>query len=327
MKKKSFRSLALLFVLLLLAYTPVAGAADSAEDAMQEIAVSLGASLSQSGLKKLGVAELTDLNGYRSALGPFLAEELTSQLFERNPAAFDFVERQRVAQVLAEQKLSSSSLFEAGSLATLGKTLGIQALITGSIADLGEEIKINIRVVSVESARIVASASAKFPKAGPALTLLRQSGGSGKPEGLAARSPQSSDVFFRNDFLQITVDSISIKDSYINLALVVENISTTDVTLGLYRDNAKITSSHGGAYDCRSVDGIGNGYSDDWTLFSAQSRTIVALSFGGLGSSEDDAATGGYYSFSAKFKRKLKDEVYFSVGLAGIRLDPQKPTS
>ncbi len=52
---------------------------------MKEVAASLGPSLSESGLKKLAVVEFTDLNGYRSALGPFLAEELTTQLFEAKP--------------------------------------------------------------------------------------------------------------------------------------------------------------------------------------------------------------------------------------------------
>lgn len=299
--------------------------ADSLESAMKEVAASLGPSLSESGLKKLAVVEFTDLNGYRSALGPFLAEELTTQLFEAKPGAFDFVERQQLAKVLAEQKLTSSSLFEAGSIASVGKVLGIQAIVTGSIADLGEEIKVNTRVISVESARIVAAASAKFPRKGSVETLLRQTGGVGPPgAGLPAKQTQTSDVYFANKLLQITVDSISMNSDkdQIHLVLAIENTTSEDLSLSLKSSDASLTASSGESYGCTSVTGFGSNGFWGWTVFSPHSRTIISLSFSpSLFENPKKQMSPGFYSFSASMNRLVdKDAVSFSVGISGIRL-------
>lgn len=294
--------------------------AETPEAAMKEVAASLGGSLSGLGLKKLAVAEFADLNGYRSALGPFLAEELTTHLFETKPGAFDFVERQQLVKVLEELKLTSSSLFEAGGIASVGKALGIQAVVTGSMADLGNEIKINIRVISVESARIVASASAKFPREESAETLLRQTGGATlRGSGLPGKPAQTSDVYFRNDLVQLTVDSISFSNSResINLALALENLTDQDLNLHLVCSETSLTSSHGNKYICRNVQGInGEKYYFPWTAFGPRSRSILSFSFD---ASKNSAAD--YYSFSTVFARPGKEApVHFSAGISGIRL-------
>lgn len=321
MFKTNHLFLAGLAIACLSAQTQAAGAAETLESAMKEVAASLGPSLSESGLKKLAVVEFTDLNGYRSALGPFLAEELTTQLIVAKPGAFDFVERQQLVKVLEEQKLTSSSLFEAGSIASVGKVLGIQAIVTGSMADLGDEIKINTRVISVESARIVAAASTSFPRAGSAEVLLRQTGGTqGRSFGLAAKSTQASDVFFKNDQIQVTVESISLSNDKerLYLVLAIENISTETITLQLNKDKTSITASGGGQYGCGSVDGMTDQNQHSFTSFDARSRSIVSFSF----YANRQIAEADYYSFSAIVNRGGNDHSPISIGISGIRLEP-----
>lgn len=308
----------LCLTMVLLTYTcPAAEAAETIEAAMKEVAASLGPALADSGLKKLAVVELTDIAGYRSALGPFLAEELTTQLFAAKPGTFDFVERQQLAKVLEEQKLTSSSLFEGTSLVSVGKVLGIQAIITGSMADLGDQIKINTRVISVESARIVAASSTSFPRQGAAEALLRQSGTPYGGSNGFNKPTQAADVFFRNALVQITVESISVnhQKDRIHLVLALENL--TDKPLYLrFTSYATLTSSTTGNLSVRATNGI-DPHNSDFTTFDARKKTLISMT------SDSGKPVAGFYSLSARLDRWVDNDnrSTFSIGIAGIRLD------
>ena len=71
------------------------------------------------------------------------------QGFAVDQSALAHLERRQLARILREQELTASSLFDADNIAELGQMLGIDALVTGSIADLGASVKINARAISV----------------------------------------------------------------------------------------------------------------------------------------------------------------------------------
>ena len=73
------------------------------------------------------------------------------------------VERARLEALLEEQKLGQSGKVDAASASRVGKLLGARFLVLGSFFDLKSTLRIDARVVEVETGRIVRSAGATGP--------------------------------------------------------------------------------------------------------------------------------------------------------------------
>ncbi len=281
--------------------SPVAGdVSDSTLDSgLHALASELAKRMSARGVKKLAIVEFSDLGGYESVLGLYLAEELTTRLLQIELGGFDIVERQQLAKVLEEQKLTSNAIFDADTIAKVGEILGIQAIITGSIADLGEEIKINARSISVESALVFAAASARVQKKGVVENLMRQGASPHLKSRVTATRPggrkvQASDVFFQNSFLRLTVASLAVVDSGAGatLALTFENLTAQDLYLAIefvpWACQARLIDDRGSTLElAESPNGIiclqvgrDDKAQENFSLFTAKSRSTVVFSYG-----------------------------------------------
>ena len=85
-------------------------------------------------------------------------------------------------KMMEEQKLSATGLIDAKTASRFGQILGVDALTTGTIADLNTSVKINARLISVETGSVFAVASVNLPMNKEVETLL------GKKTGAALSS-------------------------------------------------------------------------------------------------------------------------------------------
>jgi curli biogenesis system outer membrane secretion channel CsgG len=128
MRVDGYRRLSLI-LLLAFSTSPATGQASSdLENSIHTLAVQMADAMASGSVRKLAVVEFSDLNGYRSTLGPFITEELTTQLMVVKPGAFDIVERQQLAKVLEEQKLGATAILDAESIAKVGRSLASRSL-------------------------------------------------------------------------------------------------------------------------------------------------------------------------------------------------------
>lgn len=74
--------------------------------------------------------------------------------------AVRLVERERLEAVLAEHKLAGSSTIDSATAAKLGKLLGARYLVLGAYFELGGALRVDARVVEVETSRILSSTGA-----------------------------------------------------------------------------------------------------------------------------------------------------------------------
>jgi len=163
-----------LLLSLLLLTTPSFGASNL-ESGVAEVGKSISESMLQEGKKKIAVIEFSDLNDNVTDLGRFLAEELINELLKnKKDKGYEIVERRQLNKVLKQLKLSSSGLLDPKSMKEVGKILNVDSIVTGSLTDLGNDIKVNARIISVESAMIISSASTKIPKVGSVAKLMGQ---------------------------------------------------------------------------------------------------------------------------------------------------------
>ena len=84
--------------------------------------------------KRIAVAEFQDRSGHRGA-GQGVADMLITALVKSGE--FSVVERKELDKVLAEQRLGQSDLVTPQTAPSLGKLLGVDLLVLGSISELG----------------------------------------------------------------------------------------------------------------------------------------------------------------------------------------------
>jgi len=110
----------------------------------------------------VAVFDFPDLDGKTSKFGTFISEEVITKLFQTKK--FKVIERQLLNKILIEQKLQASGIFDEKSVKILGKLLGVNTIVSGTIADLSNSIKINARLISSETGEIFATASCEIDK-------------------------------------------------------------------------------------------------------------------------------------------------------------------
>lgn len=181
--------ISLVFLSLLVFCSRELFAAAGLEDGVSQLANQISKSMQEKQGKKIAIIDFPDLNGNVTTLGQFMAEELTTQLFLMAPGKFEVVERRQLLRLQEELALGQTGLIEEKSLKKMGQMLGVDAIVTGSMTDLGSTIKINARLIGVESAKVFAVAATDIPKTGAVADLIaKQAQGNHRTEN----SPSSS---------------------------------------------------------------------------------------------------------------------------------------
>lgn len=139
-------------------------------------------SLAVQKINKIAVIEFSDLDGKVPDLGKYLAEELTTRLFRTGK--FQIVERRLMRRIIEEQNLSATGLIDENTASKLGRILGVDALTTGTVADLNTSVKINARLIATETGSVFAVASVNVPMSKEVEVLL----------GKKPKAPDSLDV-------------------------------------------------------------------------------------------------------------------------------------
>ena len=132
------------------------------EIAIRNLAVKLVAHLDETTKSRVGVLEFLDLQGRISQLGKFMAEDLTTAFFEKGK--FSMVERGLLQQVLREHALTQTGIIDVTQAQEIGKAVGADAIITGSLSDIGNEIKANARLINVKTGTLMAVAGESIAK-------------------------------------------------------------------------------------------------------------------------------------------------------------------
>ena len=148
-----------LFLSLLLAFGTPHAHAQQLEQVVEDLAMQISESLTAQDKKKVAILPLTDLAGSRTQLGQLLAEELTNQLFVRRNGRFEVVERNKIDAIWQEQELAANGWTAAEAVSGIGQLVGADSILTGTIAELDDRLRINARLMEVPSGKLFATAS------------------------------------------------------------------------------------------------------------------------------------------------------------------------
>lgn len=302
--------------------------ASDLESGVRELAQQISVGMSNASIHKIAIVDFTDLSGQVSALGQFLAEELTTQLFLVSPAQFQVVERRQLIRVLEEQRLTMTGLIDAATLADVGKILGIEALVTGSITDLGNEVKVNARLIAIDTARVFAVAAARIPNVGTVRDLIsKRALIPAPPAGPDRRHPASGiapGARVAAGLLQAEARSLSVLKGgeQVTFALRLENVSDRPFYLAAAGEHAaRLTDDRGAAARRAKVTGVptiapwDRDRKEEYVALDPGSTTVLLFVF-----EFREPATGSRFSFSCQFYQWLGEEEHaqFSIGLSDL---------
>jgi len=178
-------TIGLLFMLL--ASLPV----HAQESDLKSLAGELARAINKTSKHPSAVVDFTDLQGNVTLAGKFYAEELETAL-ENSEVGIDLVDRTRLQLILQENKLASKEgLIDPATARKLGNIAGVQVLITGTITPLDNTIRLSLKALDTENARVLAAVSANVNMTPAIARLLNQQASSSAPLGQAT-STQSA---------------------------------------------------------------------------------------------------------------------------------------
>lgn len=131
--------------------SPGRGQALDIQAAVDSIALRLTEQVSGAGSLRVATAELLDAAGKPNALGRFIADRLATSLTAR--AEFQVVGRRQLERVMEELDLENANLAQPEQAADAGALLHCDAVLVGRISDVGNDVKVSVQLVDVESRR------------------------------------------------------------------------------------------------------------------------------------------------------------------------------
>src|SRR3989338_3388470 len=127
-------------------------------DALQKIAKKISRGSASLQNKKVAVLPFPYHDGRESKGSTIVSERLITKLVGQKK--LEVIERALMEKVLKELKLQASGAIDEQSAKQIGKVLGVEAIVSGTLIDLGEkEVEINARLIKTETGQIVVAAS------------------------------------------------------------------------------------------------------------------------------------------------------------------------
>ncbi|MGH8065511.1 MAG: FlgO family outer membrane protein [Candidatus Entotheonellia bacterium] len=94
------------------------------------------------------------------------------------------VERQKLEEVLREQKIAYTGIVDLATAAQVGKLLGVEGVVVGSVTDLGNTVALTARLIDVEKGTAVTAARVELAKTTDLGALIAKGG-----RGMPAKDP------------------------------------------------------------------------------------------------------------------------------------------
>ena len=133
------------------------------QDAYDKLAKELSESASQLERPKVAILSFSYADGRKSPGGNIVSERLTTRIVKLKK--LQVIERQLLDKVLQELHLETTGVVDAETTKQLGKVLGVDAIITGSLLDIeNNKVEVNARVIKTDTAEVITTASVEIEK-------------------------------------------------------------------------------------------------------------------------------------------------------------------
>jgi len=142
--------------------------------AVNSLSSGLSDIISRSGRKTVAVVDFTDLQGCVTELGRYMAEDVSVALVN-NTKGFEVIDRTNLKVLLQGYQLASTGIIDPVTARKLGQVAGVDALVTGTIAPLSDNVHVSVKVLDIETAKMLGGVTADIPRTKTVEELLAKS--------------------------------------------------------------------------------------------------------------------------------------------------------
>lgn len=136
--------------------------AQTLDAGIKDLASQISTSAAKEEKKRIAVLPFRELDGQPTVLGTYLAEALVTNLFQLGN--FKIVERQMLDKVLGELKIQQTGAIDPSTAKEIGRITAVDAIVTGSITELGGHIAVNCRLIDTTTGEVFGAAQARITK-------------------------------------------------------------------------------------------------------------------------------------------------------------------
>lgn len=241
-----------------------AGIQESLDQRLAELSRQITGKIEAGQKRTIAVLEFTDLQGNVTDFGRYVAEELITRLYDSSK--FKVIERQLLNKVISEQKLSLTGVIDPASAKRLGNILGVDAIVSGTIADRGESLKVNARLISTETGEVFSAAAAEITKDNEVAALMRVGSPATQPDSKSLKGNTEKWTTSRVGVFRFEAERCKLMGDELTCSLSVTNESDVDRYLFVYaflgpEKRSRALDSAGREYKVSSL-WVGNNHSD-----------------------------------------------------------------
>lgn len=267
-------AMALVFLLSSSCLVSTASAQGSLDQRVSELSKQIAAKMTAKEKTTVAVVEFTDLQGNVTDFGRFLAEELVTRLGDLEK--FKVIERQLLNKIIAEQKLSLTGIVDPASAKRLGKILGVDAIVSGTVTNLAQIVRVNSRLISTETGEVFATAAADIFKDESVTGLLAAQSINKKESSQTGQTVKSQFRVNVRDFI-VDLKACRMLATRLVCSLTITNDSSSDRRVEVYAgsDNLnRLVDEFGGEYVAKELQ-LGADQSEGWWAKPSAKNTLV----------------------------------------------------
>ncbi len=139
---------------MLLAYLLLSASAFGYEKEIKDLSAAMAEKIAGKGKQTVAVVDFNDLEGNVTQLDRFIAEEFSVALAGAGKG-FKVIDRTHLKAIIKENKLSATGLIDSATIKRLGKIVGVDALVTGTLTPFGDNMHLAVNILDKETAEII----------------------------------------------------------------------------------------------------------------------------------------------------------------------------
>jgi TolB-like protein len=108
----------------------------------------------------IAILDFSNINGKKSVLGRYLAEQTSNNLFRNSD--LKFVERAQINKAIEEMNFGMSGFVSDASAVQIGHLVGASAVVVGTLTKVGNKISISLKIIETKTGKLLSSGTTEI---------------------------------------------------------------------------------------------------------------------------------------------------------------------